>query len=97
MHCNNNNTVIQWSNINYSRDLDKKNAYLKLVGNYKGAMMHGLKKCKALNPKAQKVANLQTKIKKLWTKKTKTIDEFETHVQNVKTIKVYMVINPTNM
>lgn len=24
-------------------------------------MMHGLKKCKALNPKAQEVANLQNK------------------------------------
>jgi len=38
---------------------------LKLVGNYEGAMMHGLKKCKALNPKAQKVADLQNKNKKV--------------------------------
>jgi hypothetical protein len=58
---NNNNTLIQWSNINYTRDLDKKNTYLKLVGNYKGAMMHGFKKCKTLNPKAREVANLQSK------------------------------------
>jgi len=55
---------------------------------------------RSVKPSTLKLDKLQIykeKINKLWTKKTKTIDEFETYVKNVKNIKVYMVINPTNM
>jgi hypothetical protein len=50
----NETTLITLENFNL------KSLYLKLISSCKEAMLHRLKKCKALNPKAWKVVDLKT-------------------------------------